>query len=671
MFKKSLSAQLSVYLSLVISVTLIVGGIIISTSVAKRFNSAVDREMSEIISSSRLTVQAFYQQLSTSVEQLSAVFGEMFPGEFRRDTFEKVEVAGAMLPNILSGGRTLAGNFTEVDRFAEITGGNATVFVRHGDDFVRVVTSVKKRDGSRAVGTSLDRSSPAYQAIRSGRPFTGKVVLFGLPFITNYTPLTDTTGEIIGARYIGIGYANAIEDIQSKLARLAIGESGHMFVISKNLGTDEPKLIVHPQMQNLSATQAFDNATKLRLLEEQSGTLTYTPLAGNAKEPWVAYFQQVPELDWVIAATMPLSEVNSARNEIIQAMVIITVLLITTVVLALVIISKRMVGTPLQDIVQHMATIAKGDYTRKIRVNRVDEIGLLQSSLNQMQHEMKHVVSDIIDASIELASASQQLSDASGQVAEASQQQSDAATTMASTIEEMTVSIDRLSENAEEAQGLSSSSNDKSKQGVVVIRQAGEEMQKISSTVTNAAKEISELGELSGQISSIIQTIQAIADQTNLLALNAAIEAARAGEQGRGFAVVADEVRGLAARTSTSAQEITSTIDRIQEGTRNSVKTMQDGVRQVEYGATLSAQAGDAIHEIQAGSARVLEVFTDISINLREQAQANTDIAKSVEDIAQMTETNSSAAQQVAVAASELTKMASHLKQLAANFRVS
>src|SRR5690606_9945642 len=111
----------------------------------------------------------------------------------------------------------------------------------------------------------------------------------------------------------------------------------------------------------------------------------------------------------------------------------------------------------------------------------------------------------------------------------------------------------------------------------------GHEMHNISATVTEAAKDISVLGDLSGQISSIIQTIQEIADQTNLLALNAAIEAARAGEQGRGFAVVADEVRSLAARTSTSAQEITSTIDKIQQGTRQSVETMQSGVKQVHY----------------------------------------------------------------------------------------
>jgi len=240
---------------------------------------------------------------------------------------------------------------------------------------------------------------------------------------------------------------------------------------------------------------------------------------------------------------------------------------------------------------------------------------------------------------------------------------------MAATVEELTVSINHVADNANEAHGLSSDSGRQSAEGGAVIQETLGSMQRIADTVQGAAAQIAELGQHSDQISSIVNVIKEIADQTNLLALNAAIEAARAGEQGRGFAVVADEVRLLAQRTANSTQEITEMIKKIQLGTRNAVSNMEIGVQQVNGGVEQASQAGDAIVAIRQASGRVVDVVDQISLALREQTVASQDVARNVERIAQMSMQNSEAVADTSRTAQGLQQLAVSLEKQVASFR--
>ncbi|MHB1292227.1 MAG: methyl-accepting chemotaxis protein [Sulfuricella sp.] len=323
---------------------------------------------------------------------------------------------------------------------------------------------------------------------------------------------------------------------------------------------------------------------------------------------------------------------------------------------------------------QMRATIGEveknGDFTQRIPVNTEDEVGQTAHSFNELMAALQQTLGQVLDSVAKVSDAAQSLSAASGQVATSSSSQSEATSAMAAAVEEMTVSINHVSDSAQEAVEISRKSGKLSTEGGEVIHKAAAEMSQIAETVRHTAQAIEELGQHSNQISSIVQVIKDVADQTNLLALNAAIEAARAGEQGRGFAVVADEVRKLAERTTKATEEITQMIGTIQHSARAAVSTMETAVAQVSGGVTLANQAGSAIIQIKEGAEQVVGVVNDISSALAEQSSASNDIAAQVEKVAQMTEENNAAAAETASAANNLQVLADTMQAAVSRFKI-
>jgi methyl-accepting chemotaxis protein len=328
------------------------------------------------------------------------------------------------------------------------------------------------------------------------------------------------------------------------------------------------------------------------------------------------------------------------------------------------------IGGEPTDAVQVAHAIAAGDLTMEVHVQSGDRDSML-AAIREMQAKLREVVMSIQTEVHSVSSTAGQLSTSAQQVAESSRQQAEAASSMAAAVEEMTVSINHVSERSEEASRISSHSGDLSQSGADVIHGVAAEMQNIEGSVKSSSVIIGALEKQSGQITEIVNVIREIADQTNLLALNAAIEAARAGEQGRGFAVVADEVRKLAERTSSSTQEIAEMVQEIQNGTRSAVASMESGVEQAGIGVDLANKAGDSILGIRSEAVRVVEVVADITNALREQAVASGDIARNVEHIAQMAEENSAAVAETAGAAHDLGDMATKLQSLVDRFRIA
>ncbi len=330
----------------------------------------------------------------------------------------------------------------------------------------------------------------------------------------------------------------------------------------------------------------------------------------------------------------------------------------------------RHISSSLKQAGDAVEAIASGDLTHAVPQAGNDEIGLMLAKLAAMQGSLRELIGAVHGNVGNLNRAAQDLSAASSSSARAGMAQSEAASSMAASVEELSVSIDQVEEHAREARGVTQASGGQSEEGGRIIHQTAEEMRNISAAVNSTAGTIRELEDFSGQISSIVSVIKDIADQTNLLALNAAIEAARAGEQGRGFAVVADEVRKLAERTAKSTQEITGMIGKIQQGTQRAAQEMEAGVQRVNDGVNLAHKAGDSVIGIRAGAEQVTQAVDDISLALKEQSTATREIAQKVERIAQGAEENSAAVNQTAAAAEQLRLLAGELQHLAGRFRV-
>ncbi|HOP06530.1 MAG TPA: methyl-accepting chemotaxis protein [candidate division Zixibacteria bacterium] len=312
-------------------------------------------------------------------------------------------------------------------------------------------------------------------------------------------------------------------------------------------------------------------------------------------------------------------------------------------------------------------SIAEGDLTARLQPRSSKDT--LGQSVKTMLDNLTHIIRQLSDSSRELTSAASTISATSGRIAEGVQDQAQRVQEVSTAIEEMTATIFESSKNASVATDASRNAANTATDGGRVVHSAIAGMQTISDVVRMSAQSITDLARSADQIGEITRVIDDIADQTNLLALNAAIEAARAGEQGRGFAVVADEVRKLAERTGKATAEISQMIKGIQRQTEEAVESMESGVQEVDKGRELVDRAGNSLNDIVTMSQQVMDMIQQIATAAEQQSSAAEEVTRSVEQISTVTTDTARGSEQSAQAAEELNRQANGLQRIVDQFR--
>lgn len=492
-------------------------------------------------------------------------------------------------------------------------------------------------------------------------------------------PVYTNSGEVEAVLALNLNW----ETTNVILGKRIYGKTGYPYIIN-----DQGVLVTHPKYSladNKSLADPANGKEIARIVNDKifkhdTGVEEYE-FEGVRK--LMAYRPtKIGDRNYYFVATIPREELFGGIDEMHKSTVkaisqttwlivgICAVMLLVASVIN--IFTSRSITRPIHNMVERLKDIAQGegDLTRRVDANTRDELGELGKWFNTFVDKIHDVISEVVSTTLQVASAANEIAASSDEMSSSMNQQTQQTLQVASAVEEMSSTVAEVAGKSATAARNAEEAGNQARDGGSVVQEMICEMRNISDVVNRAADAINGLGARGEEIGKIIGVINDIADQTNLLALNAAIEAARAGEHGRGFAVVADEVRKLAERTVQATQEVAKSITAIQTETSGAVQQMGEGTERVNQGVTHAEKAGNALEAIVNSSRQVTTMIQSIAAASDQQSAATHEISRSIDTINSVTRHSAEGAQQAATAATQLSEKSEQLRQLVSQFKL-
>ncbi|MGH7230370.1 MAG: methyl-accepting chemotaxis protein [Nitrospiraceae bacterium] len=383
--------------------------------------------------------------------------------------------------------------------------------------------------------------------------------------------------------------------------------------------------------------------------------------------------KQVGDVLGVLSISIPMTQINAASNESLQRTSLTFIMVVMATLATMYFMLSFIVVRPLTALTTISRDIAEGegDLTKRVPVNGRDEIAVLGGWFNVFIEKLQNMIGKVAHVTDKVASASVELSATAEEMSKGAESLTSRTTQTATAVEEMNATVGEVAQNSGKAASMAQETVQTAKSGRDIVSETVTGMQRISDAVTQSATIIAALGKSSDQIGEIVRVIEDIADQTNLLALNAAIEAARAGEQGRGFAVVADEVRKLAERTTKATKEIGDMIRHIQQDTKGAVASMEEGTQKVVGGVALVNKTGESLAKIADMVTQTSDMIRTIAVAAEEQSVATQHIASDLENVAKVSKESAGGASESARASHDLSLLATELQTIVGGFKIA
>ena len=573
--------------------------------------------------------------LVKNTDQLTHIFTSYFKGKFKLVPGKFVKISNVQTPLLECNGKVLNLDNSQVDKFTNTTGAVATIFARKNDDFVRITTSLKNKNGKRVIGTFLGKSHPAYKLLMNGESYVGKVELFGKSYLTRYNPIT-SNGKVVGIFFVGLDFTDGMKTLKNNIRNIKIGKSGYIFVVDTRKGKTLGDLVVHPTLEGESVLGLKDvNGREFikDMIKQKDGIINYAFVNNTAGETKarerIMTYSTFGDWNWMICSGIYTSEFLHASNSIRNFLMISSIVILAVVILIIMLFTGKYVTAPMKMAVEFSHKVAQGDLSTELGIDQKDEIGELITTLDKTVSKLNITMIDIRNAASNVATGSQQLSNTSQELSQGATEQASSAEEASSSMEEMVANIRQSADNSLQTEQIAVKSADDALEGGTAVAQAVEAMK-----------------DIAGKIS----IVEEIARQTNLLALNAAIEAARAGEHGKGFAVVASEVRKLAERSQKAAGEISN------------LSTSSVGI---------SEKAGELLKIIVPNIQKTSELVQEISASNNEQNTGAQQISLAIQQLDNVIQTNAAASEELASASEEMTSQAEHLLDIISFFKLN